>query len=217
LSRMFEQLENILKTLLQINASLQGELSESTKLADRIVATLLENELDAKHTKRDLSAFPIPHLDQGTFETFAGPEAFLTPAQKTGLALSDALIKELKEADILVLAAPMYNLMIPSTLKSWIDHVSRAGETFRFGEAGPVGLLEGTTAYVAITQGGRFLGTSADLQTSYLKMILGLMGISEIEFVYAQGLALGPQAAAKGLQEAHEKIGKLSTVHFQSA
>ncbi|MCG8509893.1 MAG: NAD(P)H-dependent oxidoreductase [Rhodospirillales bacterium] len=162
-----------------------------------------------RHIKRDLSEDAIPHLDHGTFQTFLDPAAALTPAQKTGLALSDTLVAELKEADLLVLGAPMYNLMVPSTLKSWIDHVSRVGQTFQFTEAGPVGLLKGKKAYVAIAQGGKFLGTPADLETGYLRMVLGLMGIKDIDFIHAEGLALGPEAAAAGLEAAHGRITDL--------
>lgn len=203
-----------MKALLQINSGLHGSGSRSSQLADKLAAALLSKAPGARYIRRDLSKNPVPHLDQGTFQTFFDPETAVTPAQKAGLALSDTLIAELKEADTLVLGAPMYNLAIPSTLKSWIDYVSRAGRTFRFSETGPVGLLEGKKAYVAIAQGGKFLGTPADLQTAYLKMALGLIGIVDVEFIYAQGLAMGPQAAEAGLQIAHRKIHELSQAAF---
>lgn len=199
-----------MKTLLQINSGLQGAESQSSKLADRMAEALLDRMPGTKYIKRDLSEAAIPHLDAGTFQTFFDPSAAVTPAQKAGLALSDTLVGELKEADFLVLGAPMYNLMIPSTLKSWIDYVSRAGETFQFTQAGPVGLLSDKKAYITMAQGGAFLGTQADLETGYLIMALGLLGISDIEFIYAQGLAMAPQAAEAGLQIAHSKIGELA-------
>ena len=105
-----------MKTLLQINAGLQGADSQSSRLADRLADALLAKAPGAKHIKRDLSQDPVPHLDHGTFQTFFDPGAAVTPAQKAGLSLSDTLIAELKEADTLVLGAPMYNLNIPSTL-----------------------------------------------------------------------------------------------------
>lgn len=199
-----------MKTLLQINAGLQGSASQSSILADKMAQTLLAQAPSKKHIRRDLSSDTIPHLDHGTFQTFFDPTVAVTSAQKAGLAMSDTLIGELKEADTLVLGAPMYNLMVPSTLKSWIDHVIRAGETFAFSEEGPTGLITGVKAYVVIAQGGHFLGTEGDLETRYIKMALGLMGILDIEFIYAQGLALGPHAAKAGLQEAHSKIGSLA-------
>ena len=198
-----------MKTLLQINAGMQGAGSQSSKLADRLAGALLARVPRARHIKRDLSREAIPHLDHGTFRTFADPAAAVTPAQRAGLALSDTLIAELKGADFLVLGAPMYNLMIPSTLKSWIDYVSRAGHTFQFAETGPVGLLNDKKAYVAIAQGGQFLGTSADLESAYLKTALGFLGISDVAFVYAEGLAKGRRAAQASLAKAHERIANL--------
>ncbi len=204
-----------MKTLLQINAGLQGANSQSSQLADKLAAALLSKAPGTRHIKRDLSADPIPHLDHATFLTFCDPGAAVTPAQRAGLALSDTLTAELKDADTLVFGAPMYNLNLPSTLKAWIDHVCRAGETFRYSEAGPVGLLEGKKAYIAIAQGGQFLGTPADLQTGYLKMALGLIGIVDVEMIYAQGMALGPEVAEAGLQAAHRRIDDLSRTAAQ--
>ncbi len=199
-----------MKTLLQINSGMQGLSSQSSILADKMADALLAQTPGIKHIKRDLSKEAIPHLNHGTFQTFFEPATAVTPTLKAGLALSDKLIAELKEADTLVLGAPMYNLMIPSTLKSWIDHITRASETFQFSEAGPVGLLNDKKVYIIITQGGKFLGTQADLVTEYLKMALGMMGITNIEFIYAQGLAMGSQSAEVGLKEAYSKIDELS-------
>lgn len=202
--------ETDMNALLQINAGMQGSTSQSSRLADKMVEVLLARMPGTKHIKRDLSVDVVPHLDHGTFQTFFDPAAAVTPMQKAGLALSDTLIAELKEADTLVLGAPMYNLMIPSTLKSWIDYVSRAGQTFQFTEVGPVGLLKNIKAYVALAQGGKFLGTPADLETEYLRMVLGFLGIADIEFIYAEGLAMGSQAVESGLAVAHGKIRSLA-------
>ncbi len=199
-----------MKTLLQINAGIQGEHSQSSILADKLAEALLSNAHGCRHIKRDLSVNPIPHLDHGTFQAFADPAAAKTPRHKAGLALSDTLIAELKQSDTLVLGSPMYNLMIPSTLKSWIDYITRAGYTFQFSESGPVGLLQGKKAFVIIAQGGKFLGTSADLETPYIQMTLGLIGITDIEFIYAEGMAMGPESADTGRQEAFNKISAFS-------
>ncbi|MEM9631045.1 MAG: NAD(P)H-dependent oxidoreductase [Pseudomonadota bacterium] len=193
-------------TLLQINAGLHGPKSTSSILADEVAATISGRFSGVNHIKRDLCENPIPHLDQATFQGFSGP---VVTAASDGLALSDQLISELKQADVLLIGAPMYNFMVPSTLKAWIDHVARAGETFRFSETGPVGLLTEKRAIVVIAQGGEFLGTPADLQTDYLKMALGHMGITEIEFVYAMGMAMGPDKAKAGFKAARKKIASL--------
>lgn len=194
-------------TLLQINAGLRGSASTSSVLADEVATAITNRFSGTTHIKRELCKNPIPHLDEATFEGFSNSGAVTTTSD--GLALSDKLISELKQADMLLIGAPMYNFMVPSTLKAWIDHVARAGETFRFSETGPVGLLTGKSAIVVIAQGGEFLGTSADLQTGYLKMALGHMGITEIEFIHAMGLAMGPDKAKAGLTNARQKIAGL--------
>ncbi len=199
-----------MKTLLQINTSMLETDSQSSQLSDKMAENLLSRFAGMRHIKRELSKDPIPHLEHSLFQCFYDPSAAVTPAQQAALALSDTLVSELKEADFIVLGAPMYNLMIPSTLKSWIDYVTRAGQTFQFTETGPIGLLEGKKCYVAITQGGSFLGTAHDLATAYLKSALGLMGITDIEFIYAKGLAMGPQAAEAGLSKANQKIAELA-------
>lgn len=206
-------------TILQINAGLHGAASTSSILADRIAARIRSGSENASHIMRDLSADPIPHLDGATFRSFSDPVPPTTPPEKTGKALSDRLISELKQADYLVLGVPMYNLMIPSTLKSWIDHVTRAGETFHFTKTGPVGLVDGVTAYLAIAQGGQFLGTPDDLVTLYLRAALGLIGIRDVTCFYAQGLAAGPQAAEAGLRHACTSIDALlqAPLHQTSA
>ncbi|WP_057462397.1 NAD(P)H-dependent oxidoreductase [Pseudovibrio sp. POLY-S9] len=199
-----------MKTLLQINASMQEQDAQSSQLSNTMADALLSRFVGMRHIKRDFSKDPIPHLDHSIFQSFYDPMAAQTPAQQAGLALSHTLILELKEADFIVLGVPMYNLMIPSTLKAWIDYVTRAGQTFQFTESGPIGLLEGKKCYISVTQGGNFLGTPNDLITPYLKAALGLIGITEIEFIYANGLAMGPQAAEAGLSEAHKQIAKIT-------
>ncbi|MEP3244163.1 MAG: NAD(P)H-dependent oxidoreductase [Sneathiella sp.] len=196
-----------MKTLLQINTGLQGPDAHSSRLADKATESLLSGSVGMQRIIRDLSREPLPHLDHETFCSFSEPVT--VENRKRYMSLSDQLIAELKAADILVIGAPMYNFMIPSTLKSWIDYVVRAGHTFQFGEEGPKGLLDSKQAYIIISQGGSFLGTSEDLQTRYLTMVLGLMGITEIEFIYAQGLAQGPDAVQAGMDKAYQRIDDL--------
>src|SRR5881296_633156 len=123
---------------------------------------------------------------------------------------SDALIDELKRADVLVLGLPMYNFGVPSTLKAYIDHIARAGATFKYTEKGPVGLLTGKKAYVFATRGGLYAGTPLDTQTAYVRDMLRFLGINDVEFVYAEGLAIGAERKAAALSEAQRAIERLA-------
>jgi FMN-dependent NADH-azoreductase len=126
------------------------------------------------------------------------------------VAESDALIEELRRADVLVLGLPMYNFGVPSTLRAYFDHVARAGVTFRYTPEGPVGLLTGKKAYVVATRGGRYAGTTADLQSAYVRQFLGFIGIREVEFIYAEGLALGAEQRERAIAAAEARIEALA-------
>jgi FMN-dependent NADH-azoreductase len=128
--------------------------------------------------------------------------------QKAVVDYSDALIKELKEADVIVLGLPMYNLGLPSNLKAYFDHISRAGETFKYTDTGPVGLLTGKKAYVVATRGGNYQGTPYDTQTDYIKVFLGFIGITDVEFVYAEGLNMGEEPKSAALESARSQLEK---------
>jgi FMN-dependent NADH-azoreductase len=130
--------------------------------------------------------------------------------QQRHVAESDALIDELRRADVLVLGVPMYNFGVPSTLKAYFDHVARAGVTFRYTAEGPVGLLTGKRAFVFATRGGRYAGTDADLQSAFLRRFLGFIGINDVEFVYAEGLSLGAEQRDQALAAALERIDQLA-------
>ena len=134
------------------------------------------------------------------------PDAQRTPAQAARVALDDALIAELQAHDILVLGVPMYNFGVPSQLKNWIDAVARNGVTFRYTEQGPEGLLKGKTVYVAFARGGRYRDTPADSQTPYLKTVLGFLGLTDVHFVYAEGLNMGAESAARGFAAAQADL-----------
>ena len=120
------------------------------------------------------------------------------------------MIDALFAHDTLVLAVPMYNLGIPSTLKAWIDRVARAGKTFRYTAEGPNGLVNGVGAYVFFARGGVYRKTSLDTQTGYLRAVLGLMGITDVETVYAEGLVMGDKARNARLAEARSAISMLA-------
>jgi len=196
-------------TILQLNTSLFGEQGQSSRLAADFARTLAEST--GRELKvRDLAANPVPHLTAERITAFGTPASERTLDQQRHVAESDALVDELREADVLVLGLPMYNFGVPSTLKAYFDHVARAGVTFRYTAEGPLGLLTGKKAFVFATRGGRHAGTETDLQTAYVRLFLGFIGIRDVEFIYAEGLALGEQQRERALAAAAERINRLA-------
>jgi len=198
-----------MKTLLQLNTSLYAGEGQSSRLAARFVERWLAANPGAALLQRDLANEPVPHLDAQRFGSFLTKEEARDPVQKAVVAYSDRLIDELRRADVIVLGLPMYNFGVPSTLKAYFDHVARAGETFRYTGNGPVGLLTGKKAYVFAARGGHYAGTSSDTQTAYVRQILGFMGIEDVEFVYAEGLAIGEASKETALARARDVIDGL--------
>ena len=196
-------------TLLQIQSSLLAGEGQSSRLAERFVAEFRRNHPAADVIVRDVGRDPVPHLTAERFQAFLAQPAARTPQQQAVAAFSDALIDELRRADVIVLGLPMYNFGVPSTLKAYFDHVARAGETFRYTEKGPEGLLKGKKAYVFATRGGRYAGTPLDTQTAYVRDFLRFLGIDDVEFVYAEGLALGDAPRAEALEGALARIDNL--------
>ena len=141
---------------------------------------------------------PHPILDEAALGALFTPADQRTPEQSARVALDDALIAEIQAADAIVLGVPMYNFGVPAPLKNWIDAISRAGVTFRYTEKGPEGLLKGKTVYVALTRGGKYRNTPADTQVPYLQTVFTFLGMTDVHFVYAEGLAMGPDAEAEG-------------------
>jgi FMN-dependent NADH-azoreductase len=203
-----------MKTYLQVNSSLFGDASQSTRLATQFVAALAQADRKAGKQAtvvvRDVANQPIPHLTAERFTGFATPAAQRTPEQAQAVAESDALIAELKTADVVVIGLPMYNFGVPSTLKAYFDHVARVGVTFKYTAQGPVGLLTGKKAYIVATRGGRYAGTPLDMQSAYVRQFLGFLGIADVEFVYAEGLALGDESRNSALDEAGARIAELA-------
>jgi FMN-dependent NADH-azoreductase len=197
--------------ILQVNSSLFGDQSQSTRLAGEFAAALVRaatkrGAVRPSVTVRDLARNPLPHLTAERFQAFATPADQRTPVQQGIVAESDALIAELRAADTIVLGLPMYNFGVPSTLKAYFDHVARAGVTFRYTANGPEGLLKGKKAYVVATRGGKYAGTPLDMQSAFVRQFLGFVGITDVEFVYAEGLSLGEESRAAALSEAGARI-----------
>jgi len=198
------------KRILQINSSLSGAEGVSSRLAARFVESLRAAAPGSTLTVRDLALRPVPHLTAERFAAFATPADRRTLDQQRIVSESDALIDELRKADVIVLGLPMYNFGVPSTLKAYFDHVARAGVTFKYTAQGSVGLLAGRKVYVLATRGGRYAGTPLDSQTDYVRQFLGFLGITDVEFVYAEGLALGEEAKAAALSEVENQISMLA-------
>jgi len=196
--------------ILVLESSANLAASVSRDLTQAFLAGYKAAHPDTVVTTRDLVANSIPHLGVDLIGGFFGKPEELTEAQKEAIALSDTLIGEVEAADIIVIGAPMYNFSIPSTLKAWIDHVLRAGRTFRYTENGPQGLVTGKKVFVVSARGGKYHGTPHDSQTPHLKSFLGFLGMTDVTFIYAEGLAMGPEAAAKAVAEAKAKISTLS-------
>ena len=200
-----------MKTLLKITASMTGANGHSAQLAEEFTQRWLAANPDGRIVQRDLFADPVPHLTAERFAAFQVPAARRTAEQQAVAAYSDALIAELQSADVIVLAVPMYNFSVPSTLRSYFDHVARAGVTFRYTAEGPVGLVLGKPVYVFIARGGVH-PVVTDGQTAYLRQFLAFRGMIEVHFVYAEGLALGEEAKAASLRDARHAIDDLFAV-----
>lgn len=198
-------------TLLQVNASIFNSHGQSSRLADRFVAAFRERDPAAKIVVRDVAATEtVPHLNAERFGAFIAKSEERSAAQHATVAYSDKLIDELKQADVIVFGLPMYNFGVPSQLKAYFDHIARAGVTFKYTDKGPVGLLTGKKVYVFAARGGLYAGTPLDTQTNYVRDFLRFLGMTDVEFVYAEGLAVSPQSKEAGLAKAVAEIARLA-------
>ena len=192
--------------ILQINASARREGANSTKVANSVVERLKAAHPAATFTLRDLAVTPHPVLDEAALGALFTPAEQRSPEQAARVALDDALIAEIQAHDTIVLGVPMYNFGVPVQLKAWIDAIARAGTTFRYTATGPEGLLKDKTVYGALARGGLYRDTPNDSQVPYLKAVLGFLGLTDLRFIYAEGLNMGPEAAAKGFAQAEQDI-----------
>lgn len=184
------------KHILRLDASVRSSNSVSRDLTDQIVSRFT----DAEVTVRDLAG-GLPLIDEAWVgANFTAPDD-RTEAQKEALRLSDELIAELQAVDTLVIGLPIYNFGVPANLKAWIDLVARAGVTFRYTETGPEGLLKGKRAIIAFASGGTETGSSIDFASGYLRHILSFIGITDVEFVSADRMAVDAETAMKNAKE----------------
>ncbi len=191
-------------TILRIDASMRREGSYSRKLADRLVDQLTSDR-EAVLINRDLSR-GVGLINEAWIEANSTVRAQRSQEMKAVLAESDALVSELRSADTLVLAAPIYNFGVPAALKAWIDQICRARETFRYGDNGPEGLLKDKQAFVIVTSGGTAMHSDIDFASSYLRHILGFIGIEDVAFIGADQLGRDTEAALARAVEAIQGI-----------
>ncbi|WP_158769718.1 FMN-dependent NADH-azoreductase [Paraglaciecola sp. L1A13] len=197
-----------MKNLLLLNASLQGDSGNSSKLAAHFVEKWQEGE--AIHVvKVDLNDLNLPHLSAQEMQTWSMVSDNMSPEQVKLAAYSNNLLAQLERSDAIVIGMPMYNFTVPTTFKAWIDRVARAGRTFSYTSEGPKGHLVGKTVYVMAARGGIYQGTENDTQTPYLRLVLGLLGITDVHFVYLEGLNMGDEFAQHSWQQAREEINEL--------
>lgn len=195
--------------ILQINTAARSEGANSTKLAAAISRRLKAKHPEALLEVRDLAANPHPVLDEAALGALFTPPDQRTPEQAARVALDDALIAQTQSADVIILGVPMYNFGVPVQLKTWIDAIARAGVTFRYTENGPEGLIKGKKVYLALARGGINRDTPNDSQVPYLKTVLGFLGMTDIECVYAEGLAMGEEAALQAFASAEAQLDEL--------
>lgn len=192
-------------TILQINSAARTG-AWSTLLANELTTKLQQSNPGATVVVRDLLRDSLPHLDEAVLGAFFTPADQRNAPQQAIISRSDALIAELKAADIVVIGAPMYNFSISSQLKAYFDHIARAGVTFRYTANGSQGLVTGKKVYVVTARGGKHLGMPTDSQTPYLKTFLAFLGMTDVTFIVAEGLNLGADSQASALAAAREAI-----------
>ncbi|HBZ93908.1 MULTISPECIES: FMN-dependent NADH-azoreductase [unclassified Pseudomonas] len=196
--------------VLVIESSARQQGSVSRELTQQFIANWQAAHPADQIQVRDLALEPVPHLDATLLGGWMTPSEQQSEAEKAALARSNQLTDELLAADVLVLAAPMYNFAIPSTLKAWLDHVLRAGVTFKYTETGPQGLLTGKRAFVLTARGGIYAGSGLDHQEPYLRQALAFIGIHDVQFIHAEGLNLGGEFSEKGLAQAKAKLAEVA-------
>jgi len=192
--------------IVHVDSSFKGREASSSALASQLVNRLVDGN-EAQVHYRDLSQEPLNHLTEEVFTGFQLQADKRNEVQAAAVAQSDEYIAELKDADALVVAVPMYNFSAPSQFKSWIDHVARAGVSFSYTSEGPKGLLNIEKAYVIATRGGQFVGTGFDFQAPWIEQVLKFIGVQDVEFVFAEGQA--SDKAAQAIQQAEQKIAAL--------
>ena len=197
--------------ILYVSSSPRGSASYSNRVAARVIRELRQADPQTAVTVRDLAQDPLPHVDVDFVAATRSADGPRTERQRAILAQSDALVAELLAADIIVIAAPMINFSVTTTLKSWFDYIARAGRTFSYSEAGPKGLVTGKRVIIVSASGGIYSGENAafDFQVPWLRNMLGFLGMTDVEVLRIEGTALGAEAADKALDRANTQAREL--------
>jgi FMN-dependent NADH-azoreductase len=198
-----------MNNVLRVSSSILGENSASSLLTQELVEALAGKNESFIVTERNFSQTPIPHLDEQWLQALHADADSRSTEQQAKVAFSDGLIDEVIAADTLIIALPMYNFTVPSMLKAWIDHVARAGVTFAYTEQGPKGLLKDKKVYLVASTGGVHEVGVSDFLRPYMKLVMGFIGLTDVEIITASGLNLGPEQREAGLNAARKQIASL--------
>ena len=196
------------------------DASLSTLLAQEFADKVIHNDLIKTITRRNLATTPLNNLDEAATQALRAGADEPTHAQQEAMTMSDTLIAELEEADMVVIAAPMHNFTISAQMRTWLDYVTRPGKSFGYGENGPQGLLSDKDVYVISTRGGQYGNGEADaphpydFQSGYLRHILGFIGLRSVQVIAANGMDMGDEARKKGLADARAKTDELIKQHL---
>jgi FMN-dependent NADH-azoreductase len=209
-----------MSNVLLITSSPRGAASHSSRIARSLAEQLSSGDPKSTIVTRDLFRDPLPHIGEDFVTAVHSPAEQRTPVQKAAIAVSDQLISEIFAADVIVIASAMINFGISSTLKTYIDNILRAGSTFRYTANGPEGLVKGKKAYIVRASGGVYSEgpmKAADFQDTYLKHILGFIGITDVETIHIEGVAFGPEVAEKAVAAAAGRVSTVRPHHREAA
>lgn len=201
-----------MSTTLLVTSSPRGAASHSTRIATDLAARLQEANPASRLVVRDLAASPLPYIDPDYYTGIYTPAEARTPRQAEVVGVSDEVLDQVLDADTIILATGLINFNISSTLKSWIDHVARAGRSFSYGENGPKGLVTGKKVYIVLASGGIYSEGAAvqmDHAVPYLRSVLGFLGMTDVEVIRVEGVAMGADATAAALGKATARIDAL--------
>lgn len=193
--------------ILFVNSSILGDNSHSTALSQDFIARI-QAFSNGKVTERKLTDGNMPHLDSERLAALVSDEQ-RSQQQQAILDHADTLLEEVKQADTIVIGLPMYNFGVPSQFKAWLDHLARSGVSFRYTENGPQGLLENKPVYIFAARGGFYANTNQDHQTPFIKQFFNMVGLTDIHFIYAEGMNISPEQKHRSLKIAHDEMTRL--------
>lgn len=200
-------MQTSINKLLFVNSSILGDNSQSTALSQDFI-TRIQAFSNSSITERKLTDGDMPHLDSERLAALFSDEQ-RSQQQQGILDHADTLLEEVKQADIIVIGLPMYNFGVPSQFKAWLDHLARSGVSFRYTENGPQGLLENKPVYIFAARGGFYANTDQDHQTPFIKQFFSMLGITDIHFIYAEGVNISPEQKQRSLKIARDETLRL--------